>query len=150
MIRETGELSYKRNTNSVGVIFFAQNTKRHLFLLRNKKNINEWGLPGGKVEKHESLKQALERECVEEINYWPQNAKLFPIEQFTSEDLKFIYHTFYCIVEKEFIPTLNYEHIGYAWVNPNTYPKPLHRGLFNTLNYDIIKQKIEIIHEAIK
>lgn len=136
--------------NSVGVIFCAQNTKRHLFLLRNKKNIQEWGLPGGKVEKNETLRSALERECIEEINFWPADSKLFPIEQFTSDDKKFIYHTFYCIINTEFIPELNYEHAGYAWMDSKIYPKPLHRGLFNTLNYNIIQQKIEIIQDAIK
>lgn len=137
-------------TNSVGVLFCAQNTRRHLFLLRNSKISHEWGLPGGKVESGETLRAALERECIEEINFWPKDAKLFPIEQFTSQDERFIYHTFYCIVSDEFIPELNNEHIAYCWINDYTYPKPLHRGLFNTLNYDIIQQKIQIIHDAIK
>lgn len=149
MVKETGALSYKIS-NSVGVIFYAADTHRHLFLLRNNKKIHEWGLPGGKVEKNETLRMALERECVEEINYWPTEAKLFPIEQFTSDDQKFLYHTFYCIIDSEFIPHLNNEHIGYCWIDNCTYPKPLHRGLFNTLNYNIIQQKIQIIHDAIK
>jgi ADP-ribose pyrophosphatase YjhB (NUDIX family) len=151
MTKETGELSYKKHSNnSVGVLFCAQNTNTHLFLLRNNKKNADWGLPGGKVEKNETLRDALERECIEEINFWPISAKLFPIEQFTSDDQNFIYHTFYCLVDKEFIPKLNHEHIGYCWINGNTYPKPLHRGLFNTLNYKIIQQKIQIIHDAIK
>lgn len=140
----------KQFINSVGVIFCAQNTNRHLFLLRNDRKIHTWGLPGGKVERGETLREALERECEEEIQYWPERAKLFPIEQFTSDDERFVYHTFYCLVPEEFIPRLNDEHIGYTWVDSLTYPKPLHRGLFNTLNYDIIQQKIQIIHEAIK
>lgn len=148
MIKEIGGSFSKRN--SVGVIFCAQDTKRHLFLLRNGKHQYEWGLPGGKIERDETLKDALRRECIEEIQYWPEDAKLFPIEQFTSPDGKFIYHTFYCIVFQEFIPVLNHEHIGYAWVAGATWPKPLHRGLFNTLNYDIIKQKISIIQDSIK
>lgn len=150
MNREIGGLSYKKNNNSVGVIFYAANTCRHLFLLRNNKKTNEWGLPGGKVERGENLKDALKRECLEEVCYWPENAKLFPIEQFTSDDTKFIYHTFYCIVETEFQPILNHEHIGYAWIISGSYPKPLHRGLFNTLNYNTIQQKISIIHDSIK
>lgn len=136
--------------NSVGILFCALNTNRHLFLLRNDKKINTWGLPGGKVERGENLRTALERECIEEIGYWPSELKLFPIEQFTSDDKRFVYHTFYSFVQSEFIPTLNHEHLGYCWCDSQLYPKPLHRGLFNTLNYDIIQQKISLIHDAIK
>ena len=139
-----------KTKNSVGVIFCAQDTNRHLFLLRNNKSSFEWGLPGGKIEPGETLRVALERECNEEISFWPANAKLFPIEQFTSNDAGFVYHTFYCIIPTEFIPFLNHEHVGWSWVANTTYPKPLHRGLFNTLNYNIIQQKIQIIHDAIK
>lgn len=141
---------YIKVKNSVGVLFCAQDTHRHLFLLRNNKSSSEWGLPGGKVEIGETLKAALERECHEEINFWPENAKLFPIEQFNSNDSNFVYHTFYCIIPSEFMPVLNHEHSGWAWIDSNIYPKPLHRGLFNTLNYNIIQQKIQIIHDAIK
>lgn len=143
------DVSKKIVNNSVGVLFCAQDTNRHLFLLRNSRKTHEWGLPGGKVERGETLRVALERECMEEIQYWPDNAKLFPIEQFTSEDTRFSYHTFYCMIDTEFVPKLNNEHAGYCWIDEHTYPKPLHRGLFNTLNYDIIQQKIQIIHDAI-
>lgn len=140
----------KRQINGVGVLFCAQSTGRHLFLLRNDKNTQVWGLPGGKVERYETLLDGLHRECQEEIQYWPENCKLFPIEQFTSDDHHFMYHTFYCMISDEFIPTLNNEHIGYSWIDGKTYPRPLHRGLFATLNYDIIKQKIDIIQQSIK
>jgi 8-oxo-dGTP pyrophosphatase MutT (NUDIX family) len=139
-----------RLNNSVGILFCALNTNRHLFLLRNDKKINTWGLPGGKVERGESLKEALQRECIEEIQFWNHGLKLFPIEQFTSEDKRFVYHTFYSFVENEFVPILNNEHLGYCWIDSNIYPRPLHRGLFNTLNYKIIQQKIALIHDAIK
>jgi ADP-ribose pyrophosphatase YjhB (NUDIX family) len=138
-----------RQHNSVGVLFCAKDTHRHLFLLRNDR-FPVWGLPGGKVERNETLREALERECREEIGQWPENSKLFPIEQFTAKENKFVYHTFYCFVEHEFIPVLNNEHIAYAWCDYLVKPQPLHSGLFNTLNYNLIVQKIQIIHEAVK
>jgi 8-oxo-dGTP pyrophosphatase MutT (NUDIX family) len=149
-VKGTGTLLYKKQKNGVGVIFYARDTGRHLFLLRSAKSPGEWGLPGGKSERGETLKDTLRRECLEEIGYWPEDIKLFPIEQFTSADNKFVYHTFYSMVDEEFIPKLNHEHIGFAWVNKDNYPKPLHRGLFNTLNYKIIQEKIALIHESIK
>jgi 8-oxo-dGTP diphosphatase len=150
MNRATGASSFDTVNNSVGVIFCAKNTNNHLFLLRNNKNGYEWGLPGGKVEGNETLREALSRECLEEISFWPTSAKLFPIEQYTSPSKNFIYHTFYSIIDSEFIPVLNDEHVGYCWIAGHTFPKPLHRGLFNTLNYSIIQQKIQIIHDSIK
>lgn len=143
-------MNNKRTVNGVGVIFCAQSTGRHLFLLRNDRGGAVWGLPGGKIERDETLLQSLERECREEIQWWPENSKLFPIEKFTSEDGHFNYHTFYSLIPHEFTPVLNNEHIGYAWVDGKTYPKPLHRGLFSTLTYEIIQQKIEIIRQSIQ
>jgi 8-oxo-dGTP pyrophosphatase MutT (NUDIX family) len=150
MRQEIGQLSSKRINNAVGIIFYSALTRRHLFLLRNDRESSTWGLPGGKVERGETLREAIERECREEIGYFPESVKLFRIEQFNSDDGKFVYHTFYSIIEDEFIPKLNDEHIGYCWCDETVYPKPLHRGLFNTLNYGIIQQKIAVIHESLK
>ena len=71
--------------------------------------------------------------------------KLIPIEQFTSPDGKFVYHTFFGSVEHEFIPNLNNEHLGYSWVDSGYIPKPLHPGLWSTINIDEIQSKIKII-----
>lgn len=127
-----------------GIFFYSINTDRFLFLLRNdSKKPTEWGLPGGTIEKNETLIEGLERECIEEIQYFPKNSKLVPIQQFVNNN--FTYHTFYCAIDNEFIPILNNEHCGYAWVSKNNYPKPLHPGLFNTVNFEIVRQKLDIL-----
>lgn len=138
----------KRKTTSVGLLIFAKNTKRHLFLLRNDVN-PKWALPGGKLEHQETLREAIVRECEEEIQFNVEPLKLFPLEQFVSDDKKFVYHTFYTQVDEEFTPVLNGEHIGYCWVDKKIYPKPLHSGLFTTLGYELTQQKIQIIHDSL-
>lgn len=129
-----------KNT-SAGIFFYCATTARFLFLLRNDKNGNTWSIPGGKIEKDETLFGGLERECMEEINFFPKDAKLIPIQKFVNNS--FTYHTFFCSVENEFIPVLNYEHSGYAWVDQGLYPKPMHPGLFSTVNIDLVQEKLQ-------
>lgn len=132
------------NNNSAGVFFYTNDTHRFLYLLRNDdKNPGNWGIPGGKIEQNETLFEGLERECLEEINYFPNDAKLIPIQKFVNNT--FTYHTFFCKIDKEFIPTLNDEHCGYAWMDSQHYPKPLHPGLFNTINFDVVQTKLQTL-----
>lgn len=127
---------------SAGVFFYSSNTNRFLFLLRSdSKNPSNWGLPGGKIEKDETLIEGIERECIEEIGFFPINAKLVPIQKFINHN--FTYHTFFCKVDDDFIPVLNNEHCGYCWLDPEHYPKPLHPGLFNTINFDVVQEKLK-------
>ena len=54
-----------------------------------------------------------------------------------------------CSVQKEFIPNLNDEHIGFAWINSGTWPKPIHPGLWSTINFTAVKEKIESVERNI-
>ncbi len=126
---------------SAGVFFYSAKTKRFLYLLRtDSKNPGNWGIPGGKIENGETLFEGLTRECEEEIGVFPINVKLVPIQKFINNS--FTYHTFFCEVPDEFVPALNDEHCGYAWVGDNQYPKPLHPGLFSTINFDVVQEKL--------
>jgi 8-oxo-dGTP pyrophosphatase MutT (NUDIX family) len=114
-----------------------------LYLLRNdSKHPGAWGLPGGKVESGETLLGGMERECIEELGSFPTYQKLIPIEKFTSADGDFVYHTFVCVVESEFVPVLNNEHLGYAWIDSGTWPRPMHPGLWSTVNMEAVQDKI--------
>jgi len=130
--------------NAVGVWFYCTTTERYLYLMRNDpKYPYHWGLPGGKCECDESLLDTISRECIEEMGAMPDYIKLVPIEKFTDNGNHFSYHTFLCLVTDEFMPNLNDEHLGYAWLDEGTIPKPLHPGLWNTINVDEIVAKIE-------
>ena len=132
--------------NAVGIWFYSTATNRYLFLLRNdSKHPNTWGLPGGKVEKNETLITAINRECTEELGSMPEYNKIVPIEKFTSPDRKFSYHTFFCTIDNEFVPLLNEEHLGYTWINSGIWPKPMHPGLWSTVNMHDVIQKIETV-----
>jgi 8-oxo-dGTP pyrophosphatase MutT (NUDIX family) len=139
---ETGSLK------AVGVWFRSLSTNRYLYLLRNdSKHPGAWGLPGGKLEINETLLGGMERECIEELGVFPEYQRLIPIEKFTSADGAFEYHTWVCLVESEFVPTLNHEHLGYAWIDVGHFPKPMHPGLWNTLNVEAIQNKILLVEQ---
>ena len=133
-----------------GAFVFCVNTKRYLFLLRNKgKNAGTWGIVGGKIEPEESIIDALRREISEELGGSIQHAKILPIEKYTGSNQQFIYHTFLIKVEQEFIPDLNEEHIGYCWVPLESLPKPLHQGIIRICNSESVIQKLKV-HQTIK
>lgn len=135
---------------AVGVWFLAESTGRYFYLLRNDlKNPGTWGLPGGKVEDGESLLSAINRECCEELGFLPKFQKIIPLEKFTSPDGRFVYHTFFSIVPEEFAPTLNDEHLGYAWVAADSIPKPLHPGFWSTINVETVQEKIKMLQSTI-
>lgn len=133
-----------------GALFYALETERFLLLHRaNGKRNNMWGLVGGTNEDKETPWQALQREIKEEIGTLPKIKKTIPLETFISNDEKFLFHTYLCIIEKEFLPVLNSEHNGYAWVTLGKWPKPLHYGLRNTLTSKTNLTKLDTVFKLI-
>lgn len=132
-----------------GALFYTLDTKRFLFLLRAKgKTAGLWGLVGGTNEGCETPWEGLKREIQEEIG--PVDIKkTIPLETFISNDNKFLFHTYLCVVQEEFLPELNDEHNGYAWVDFGKWPKPLHHGLRNTLTNKTNIAKLETVFKMI-
>jgi 8-oxo-dGTP pyrophosphatase MutT (NUDIX family) len=134
-----------------GAMILSNKTKRLLFLLRdNDSHSNTWGLVGGKVEDNETIMQGLLREIQEELGTRLNISKTIPLELFRSDDGNFEYHTFVCLIEEEFIPTLSDEHKGYCWCDVNSFPKPLHPGLWSSLTNHDIQQKLNTVKEILE
>ncbi|MAH07513.1 hypothetical protein CMI38_04665 [Candidatus Pacearchaeota archaeon] len=133
-----------------GALFYAKNTKRFMLVQRaNKKHQGQWGIVGGKVEGKELPIEALNREIKEEVGNTPAIKKFIPLEMFQSTDQKFFFNTYVCVIDTEFVPTLNGEHSGYCWVKMNAWPKPLHQGLLKTVQNKTIKSKLQTILDII-
>ena len=133
-----------------GALFYTLDTQRFLFLHRTQsRQADVWGLVGGTNESEEIPYQALIREIKEEIGECPSIVKSIPLETFVSNDEKFNFHTYVCVVESEFIPKLNGEHNGYAWVSFGKWPKPLHQGLRNTLQSKSNLTKLQTVFQLI-
>jgi 8-oxo-dGTP pyrophosphatase MutT (NUDIX family) len=135
---------------SAGAFIYCTTTNRYLFLLRNQcRYSGTWGVVGGKLETNESIVASLLREIQEELGGTIKDVKLIPIEKFTSDNGNFVYHTFIAPVEEEFVPTLNEEHRGYCWVHLDDHPKPLHPGVWRTINFDSVVAKIKTLESIL-
>ena len=134
-----------------GGLFLARDTKRFLLLSRTQiKTAGTWGLVGGKKEPSDSTPfDALTREIQEEVGKTPTIKKVIPLELFVSNDQNFQYNTYVLIIDREFIPLLNDEHDGYAWVGYDNWPKPLHRAVKNSFSNKIIQAKLELLLELL-
>ena len=134
----------------VGTFIYATSTGRYLFLLRDtSKYSGTWGLAGGKIDTGEQLLTSLHRELNEELGYDFIDVKVIPIEKFTSDNGYFSYNTFLIPVEEEFTPVLNYEHRGYCWVRLEDHPKPLHPGVWRTINFSAVVDKIRTLEAVL-
>lgn len=115
-------------------MILCSKTNRYLFLLRDDGRYPDtWALVGGKVERGEGVLQALVREIKEELGGEIKGAKIHPVEQYTSNNGKFVYNTFLIKVDEEFVPELNREHKGFCWVPLENLPRPLHPGVARTI-----------------
>lgn len=135
---------------AAGALFVSKSTRRYLFLLRDDDtHTNTWGLVGGRVENGEQIIECLHREISEEIGNVTNIVKIIPLDLYTSQDEKFEYHTFACIVEDEFVPCLNHEHKGFCWTTLDGIPRPIHPALYNSIQINEMQEKLKSINELI-
>ena len=133
-----------------GALFYAKTTRRFLLLQKSSgKHANTWGLVGGTNVEGETAWQGLQREIEEEIGFVPTIIKTIPIETFVSNDSVFNFHTYLCVIENEFIPSLSDEHNGWAWATVDSAPKPLHQGLRSSFSNKILRTKLQTVFDIV-
>ena len=133
-----------------GALIYARSVRRFLLVQKAQgKHAGTWGLVGGTNHKYENPWSGLQREVQEEIGQVPAFIKTMPLETFVSNDSVFNFHTYFCIIDDEFIPQLSDEHTAWGWFSLESLPKPLHNGLALSLRNKIIQAKIQTIVDII-
>ena len=133
-----------------GALICSQDTNRFLLVQKSHgKHAGTWGLVGGTNLVGENPWQGLQREMEEEIGSLPYIKKTLPLEKFVSNDSIFNFHTYFCVVETEFIPALSDEHDAWGWFDLSRLPKPVHRGLDLSLKNKVIQTKIQTVIDII-
>lgn len=130
-----------------GCLFLAIDTGRVCLQLRsdNSTYSGTWSFWGGKQEQNETPFETLLRELNEEIGIIPDVGKVYPLHKYVSRDKNFEYNSYVLTVYEEFVPQLNGESSGYAWVDIGIYPRPLHRGAKTVLLNKKMTEKIKTI-----
>lgn len=144
---------YKDGTDRIicsGALIYSRHTHRVLLIQKSVgKHQGTWGLVGGTNLANENPWQGLQREIEEEIGSFPNIIKTLPLEKFVSNDSVFNFHTYFCIVENEFIPILSDEHVAWGWFDLKSLPKPVHKGLELSLRNKVIQTKIQTVIDII-
>jgi 8-oxo-dGTP pyrophosphatase MutT (NUDIX family) len=101
-----------------------------IFLIERSKDSSApgvWAIPGGALESGESPLEAMSRECMEELGGLPP-CRLTEEDIYKSGDLKYITLVGE-VTEKaarEWLPSLNDEHVAWGWFYMDMLPRPLH------------------------
>lgn len=118
---------------------FCENNGKILLLHRrdDAPQGRTWGVPAGKVEKNEDIKQAIIRELLEEtgMSFSQNMLKYFSKVFVRYPDYDFIYHIFSThLVDKKNVRIDPKEHKEFRWVTPkNALHLPLIQDLDNCI-----------------
>lgn len=136
---------------AAGAIFQSLETGRIMLGLRSTKGTfsGKWSFFGGKLKQGELVRQGLERELSEELGRIPNLVHIAPFDIYDG-DKGFSYYSFLILVEKEFVPILNDESSGYAWIEPGQWPRPLHPGAKVVLMHPNTLSNLENIRRNFK
>ena len=100
--------------------------KKDNFYLITQRNRDKymglkWEFPGGKVEANETLKEALNREILEELNIDINIYEKLTEERYEDSEIKIVLHYFLCSI-RDGIINLN-EHEAMEWIDKTDFEK---------------------------
>jgi len=134
---------FKEDCFHLGVKAFIYNEEGDVLLLQlNPEKFNGkevWDLPGGRIQKKESLEEALKREIYEETglqnicHFKPFMMTLSPIRiSIQNSDVGLILATYLCQISRDLLIRLSEEHVQFGWFAPSraaellsNYPREL-------------------------
>lgn len=106
------------------------NNEKEIFLMKSPKWEDQWLVPGGKVEKGDSMKKTVRKEVKEETNLEVSNIELLEVKDGGNpEDFKrdthFIFLNFVCKAETADVKLDDREAIDSVWIKPEEALKEL-------------------------
>lgn len=110
----------------IGAKALIFNSQEKILLLQRDHPIKKiyWDLPGGRVQKEESVKETLIRELKEEIGL-DTHSPLIPFGMYltdiripTEQNVGVIFSIFTCKPSMPFQPILSKEHFHFEWLTP--------------------------------
>ena len=138
---------------AAGVIIRAPSGK--VLMLHRSNDVfdpNQWGVPGGRVDRGHGVDQTVRKEAAEELGGLPRGFTVAANQNphvFKAPDADFQYHTYLADVPEEFTPQLNWEHTGHEWVDPlevmsgNIKGIPVHHNVVAALKHHLGVKKSE-------
>ena len=99
------------------------NQKDEIFLMKSPKWENQWLVPGGKIEKGDSMKETVRKEVREETNLEVENIEMLEVKDGGNpddfeRDTHFIFLNFVCEAENTEVELDDREAVDYKWIEP--------------------------------
>jgi nucleoside triphosphatase len=99
------------------------NEDDEIFLMKSPKWENQWLVPGGKVEKGDSMQETVRKEVKEETGLEVKDVELLNVKDGGnpddfSRDTHFIFLNFTCRAENQEVELDQREAVDYTWIDP--------------------------------